>query len=113
MALVVDDEPLVLLDTSDAVADAGYHVVVATNDALALLEHHRALALLVTDVQMPGSMDGIALAGYVREHWPSIRIIVVSGAAISLSAVLPAGARFINKPIDHLLVLRTLREFQS
>jgi response regulator RpfG family c-di-GMP phosphodiesterase len=71
IALVVDDEPLILLDTSDIVMDAGYQVVEANtaDQALAYLETHAVFDLLVTDIQMLGSMDGIALARYVGERW--------------------------------------------
>lgn len=70
IALVVDDEPLILLDTSDIVMDAGYQVVEATtaDQALAYLETHAVFDLLVTDIQMPGTMDGIALARHVGER---------------------------------------------
>lgn len=86
IALVVDDEPLILLDTSDIVTDAGYQVVEATtaDQALAYLETHAAFDLLVTDIQMPGTMDGIALARHVGERWPHVKILVVSGAVIPL-----------------------------
>ena len=115
IALVVDDEPLILLDTSDIVTDAGYQVVEATtaDQALAYLETHAVFDLLVTDIQMPGTMDGIALARHVGERWPHVKILVVSGAVIPLGGVLPKGARFIPKPLDRAFALRTLREFES
>ena len=70
-------------------------------------------ALLVTDIQMPGSMDGIALARHVGERWPHIKIVVISGAVTPLPGVLPPAAQFIAKPIDHRIVARILREFES
>jgi CheY-like chemotaxis protein len=115
IALVVDDEPLVLLDTSDWVENAGYQVVEAHNadEALSILGRHPDVALLVTDIQMPGCMDGIALARHVGERWPHIGILVLSGAVIPLPGMLPKGARFLNKPVDEARAQITLREFQS
>ncbi len=102
IALVVDDEPLILLDTSEIVTDAGYQVVEATtaDQVLAYLETHAVFDLLVTDIQMPGTMDGVALARHVGERWPHVKILVVSGAVIPLGGVLPKGARFIPKPLE-------------
>ncbi|KQS85013.1 MULTISPECIES: response regulator [unclassified Rhizobium] len=72
IALVVDDEPLILMDTADIVASAGYHVIEArsADEAFELLAKYRSVKLVMTDVQMPGTMDGMALARYVGEHWP-------------------------------------------
>ena len=115
VALVVDDEPLVLLDTSALLTDAGYEVVEAHNahQALAVIENDPLFSLLVTDIQMPGSMDGIALACQVGQRWPDIRIAVLSGAVTPLPGVLPARAQFITKPIDHRVFAHILREFET
>jgi CheY-like chemotaxis protein len=112
VALVVDDEPLILLDTVDMITDAGYRVVEArtADEALTFLKQHSTLKLLVTDVQMPGHMDGFELASYVGEHWPHINIIVASGAVRPVEGTLPKSARFLDKPISEALVLATLRE---
>jgi CheY-like chemotaxis protein len=61
VALVVDDEPLIRMDTTDMVVDEGYHVLEArtADEAFAFLKQHSSLKLIVTDVQMPGDMDGI------------------------------------------------------
>ena len=115
MALVVDDEPLVLLDTSDMVENAGYQVIQARNadEALSVLERHPDVSLLVTDIQMPGSMDGIALARHVGDRWPHIGILGLSGAVAPMPGVLSAGVRFMSKPVDTAKAHITLREFQS
>lgn len=115
MALVVDDEPLVLLDTSDMVENAGYQVIQArsADEALSVLERYPYVSLLVTDIQMPGTMDGIALARHVGDRWPHIGILVLSGIVVPMPGVLPVGARFMNKPVDTSKAHITLREFQS
>lgn len=114
IALVVDDEPLILMDTADIVASAGYHVIEArsADEACALLKKHRSLKLLMTDIQMPGDMDGLALARYVGDHWPDVLVVVASGAVIPKDGELPQGARFLGKPLDQALVIETMRELE-
>ena len=70
--LVVDDDPLVRFVTADHLQDAGFEVVEApsADGALPLLEAGDGIAALVTDVQMPGSMNGLELAQIVRRRWP-------------------------------------------
>jgi two-component system, response regulator PdtaR len=111
--LVVEDEPLIRLGLAIAVEDAGYDVVEAANadEAIRRLETEGDVRLVVTDVDMPGSMDGIRLAHYVRRRWPPIHLLVISGKVGILSGQLPAGARFMGKPYQepHLLnVIETL-----
>lgn len=112
IALVVDDEPLILMDTADMISEAGYYVIEArtADDALEFLKRHNSLKLVFTDVQMPGEMDGIGLAQHIGEHWPHICVIVSSGAVMPQAGVLPPTARFLNKPLDQSLVLETLQE---
>jgi CheY-like chemotaxis protein len=115
IALVVDDEPLILMDTADIVSSAGYHVIEARNadEAFDLLAKYASLKLLMTDIQMPGEMDGLGLARYVGEHWPNVHVVVASGAVAPKDGELPKGARFLGKPLDQALVIETLRELES
>lgn len=80
LVLVVEDEPLVRLDAVAMLEDAGYTVLQAADadEAIKLLELHSEIRLLFTDVQMPGSMDGIKLVEAVRNRWPPVRIVVTS-----------------------------------
>src|SRR3979409_1992297 len=79
--LVVEDEMLLRMRAVDMVEDAGFTPVEAINadDALAILESRSDIELLFTDIQMPGSIDGLKLAYAVHERWPLIKIILVSG----------------------------------
>src|ERR1700712_751064 len=78
---IVEDEMLLRMRAVDMVEDAGYAAVEAVNadEALAILESRGDIELLFTDIQMPGSMDGLKLAHAVHERWPAIKIILVSG----------------------------------
>lgn len=98
--MVVEDEPLIRLGLVSAIEEAGYVVVEAANadEALRRLETDSGVRLILTDVDMPGSMDGIRLSHYVRSKWPPIQLIVISGKVGVKPGELPAGARFISKP---------------
>src|SRR5260370_26631743 len=79
--LVVEDEMMLRMRAVDIVEDAGFTPIEAVNadEALAILESRSDIELLFTDIQMPGSMDGLKLAHAVHERCPSIKIILVSG----------------------------------
>jgi CheY-like chemotaxis protein len=102
VVLIVDDEMMLRMLAVDMVEDAGYTPVEAVDadEAVAILESRSDIALMCTDIQMPGSMDGLGLARIVHERWPLIKIIVVSGQ-LTLSRVdLPPGSRFFGKPLQ-------------
>ena len=86
----------------DMVEDAGYTSVEAVDadEAVAILESRSDIALLFTDIQMPGSMDGLGLARSVHERWPPIKIILVSGQLKPTSVDIPANSRFFGKPLE-------------
>jgi YesN/AraC family two-component response regulator len=92
--LVVEDEPLVRMLAMDLVEHAGLEALEAENadDAITLLSTDPSVRILMTDINMPGSMDGIKLAAVVRERYPSIGIVVVSGKAIAVRQCLPGQA---------------------
>jgi CheY-like chemotaxis protein len=99
--LVVEDEMLLRMRAVDMVEDAGYTSVEAVDadEAVAILESRSDIALLLTDIQMPGSMDGLELAHTVHERWPPIRIILVSGQLKLANIDIPANSLFFGKPI--------------
>jgi CheY-like chemotaxis protein len=100
--LVVEDEMLLRMRAVDMVEDAGYTSLEAVDadEAVAILESRSDIALLLTDIQMPGSMDGLKLAHTVHERWPPIRIILVSGQLELANIVIPPNSRFFGKPIE-------------
>ena len=111
VVLLVEDEPLVLMDTVEMVRDAGYDVISAPNadKAIDILESRTDIRVVVTDVNMPGSMDGLKLAHAVRGRWPPVEIIVVS--ALHLSGPLPKRGLFFLKPYDPIELLGAIHEF--
>ncbi|MBX9649575.1 MAG: response regulator [Xanthobacteraceae bacterium] len=110
IVLVVEDEPMLLLMAGTLVEDAGLQPLFAKNadEAVAILENRTDIRIVFTDVDMPGSMDGIKLASAIRHRWPPISIIVVSGHKNVSLAELPEGARFFGKPYDEQRVIETL-----
>lgn len=98
--MIVEDETLIRLDAVDMIRTAGYQVVEAANadEAIAILERRFDITVVFTDVQMPGSMDGLKLAAAIRGRWPPIKIIATSGDEKITLDDLPKGARFLTKP---------------
>ncbi|MCW1430872.1 response regulator [Novosphingobium sp. JCM 18896] len=111
-ALVVDDNVMVLMHACDILEEAGFRFYEAsTGDAAAELLNDVAsnVTLLFTDVEMPGVLDGFALARLVSERWSHIEIVVASGGLRPEPGDLPDRAIFIGKPFDASLVHDHLR----
>jgi len=110
--LIVENEPLIRMDLADMLEELGYSVLEAANadEAIAILESEPAVTAVVTDVDMPGTMDGLALTFVVRNRWPPCHLIVVSGHRRPNTGNMPAGSRFIRKPLGTSDLQRTLAE---
>jgi two-component sensor histidine kinase/ActR/RegA family two-component response regulator len=110
--LVVEDEMVLRMRAVDIVEDAGFTAVEAVNadEALSILETRSDIAMLFSDIQMPGSMDGLKLAHAVHDRWPSIKIILVSGLVKVTDTDKPADSRFFGKPLDVKQMIAELRE---
>lgn len=110
VALVVEDEPLILMEAVDILEGDGFQVMEAWNAdmALRILEETGPVSLLFTDVHMPGTRDGFALARDVKARWPETHVVVCSGHVMPGPDTLPQGAVFINKPFSSKLVLDTV-----
>ncbi|MFP3547450.1 response regulator [Rhizobium sp. SIMBA_035] len=100
VVLVVEDEPLIRMSVVADLEDANFVVYEASDakEAISILEARRDISLVFTDVDMPGTMDGILLAAYVRDRWPPIRIIITSGQRNLGPDDIPTEGRFIPKP---------------
>jgi CheY-like chemotaxis protein len=109
VVLVVEDDVLIRLMIADQLRERGFGVIEASNadEAIILLQSQVAVNLVVTDVRMPGSMDGIALARLVRETRPELKLVVTSGN----SAGDPGAAdAFFRKPYDLDRVIDRIEE---
>lgn len=105
--LVVDDEALVRLSLADLFQDEGWFVYEAEDavGALAILEAHQGMRVVLTDVRMPGDMDGLKLAHHVRDRYPPTMVVVASGAMQPAADQLPEQATFVPKPFNRRILL--------
>src|SRR5580693_8636481 len=100
LVLIVEDENLVRFGAVAMVEEAGYEAISASDadEAIHILESRSDIRAVFTDIQMPGSMDGLKLAHAVRNRWPPIKLIVTSGRELVTEGDLPEGGRFFAKP---------------
>lgn len=102
-ALVVDDDPIILMDARAILEDAGFqaHEASSGDEAIGALEQHaRDVTLVFSDVEMPGGLNGFALARHIAEHWPWIEIVIASGRLRPGDGDMPHKASFIAKPFN-------------
>ena len=111
VVLVVEDEPLLRMLAIELVEEAGFIAIEAedADQAVILLESRADIALLFTDIHMPGSMDGLKLAHAVRDRWPPIKILVVSGKQRPQLSDLPPNSCFVEKPYQTSALVEELR----
>src|SRR6185437_6790917 len=115
LILVVEDEALIRMGAVQMLEEAGFAVIEAWNahDAMVVLEKRSDVRAVFTDVNMPGTWDGMRLARMIRDRWPPIHLIVTSGIVSPGADDLPSGGRFIRKPYDPAHVIAILRELLS
>ena len=115
VVLIVEDELLLRMDAIDVIAAAGFEVVEAgdADEVINVLESRRDITVVFTDIQMPGSMDGLKLARAVRGRWPPIKIIATSGLVDVGEKDLPEGGRFLRKPYGPGELTCVLRELTA
>ena len=111
VVLIVEDEFLIRMQAVDMVSAAGFDVVEAASadEAILILERRFDISVVFTDINMPGSMDGLKLAAAVRDRWPPIKIVATSGLRTGKDE-LPPGSRFLTKPYNPSQIVGTLRE---
>jgi two-component system, response regulator PdtaR len=99
--LIVEDEMLIRMALVADFQDGGYEAVQTGTayDALHILRTTPGIKVVFTDINMPGDMDGLTLAHYIRQHWPHMVIVISSGKRLPTVAALPVGARFLAKPV--------------
>ena len=109
--LVVEDEMVLRMRAVDIVEDAGFTAIeaVSADEALSILESRSDISLLFSDIQMPGTIDGLKLAHAVHDRWPSIKIILVSGQVKPSDLEKPAESSFFGKPLDVTQVIAQLQ----
>lgn len=108
--LVVEDDDLVRLCAVEMLEDAGFAVVEArhADEAWSVLHRRSDIGVLFTDIDMPGSMCGVTLAGRVYETWPDIRLILTSGRQRLADREVPDHGLFVPKPYSASQVVEAI-----
>jgi CheY-like chemotaxis protein len=111
--LVVEDEFFSRFHAVDLVEAAGYRAIEASNadEAIAILEMRKDIRIVFTDIDMPGSMDGLKLAHAIRKRWPPIELILTSGHFDVGDDEMPERGQFFAKPYRDQEVISALRHF--
>lgn len=111
IVLLVEDEPLVRLVVVDVLMEANFRVIEASNaeEALTVLSAGVPVDVLLSDVEMPPGPNGYTLAHQVREGWPDIEILIVSGREWPTEGDLPQGAAFLAKPVPNEAILQHVK----
>src|ERR1700737_4221481 len=112
IVLIVEDEFLLRMNAAESIGDAGFDVVEAGNadEAIAILEARPDIHVVFTDIQMPGSMDGLKLAQFVRGRWPPTKIVETRGNFAGWDGDLPEDGVFLPKPYTFDRIAATLTE---
>jgi CheY-like chemotaxis protein len=115
VVLIVEDDFLIRMNAAEMIAVAGFDVIEAASadEAILILEDRFDITVVFTDIQMPGSMDGLKLAAAIRGRWPPIKIVATSGLVDVRQDDLPEGGRFLPKPYSPEQIVRTLRELAN
>jgi CheY-like chemotaxis protein len=115
IVLVVEDEPILRMSVVDLIEDAGFETVEAANSkqAIQVLESRSDVSVILSDIDMPPGIDGMALVAMVRDRWPPIAIILVSGQMASDDIKIPEGGVFFSKPYRSTDVVAALKRFAA
>ncbi|POR45647.1 response regulator [Bosea psychrotolerans] len=110
VVLVVEDDTLIRMDAVAMIEDGGYEVIeaIGADEAVILLETRSDIRVVFTDIEMPGSMDGLKLIHAIRQRWPPIVLIVASGRPQPAPADMPQDTVFLQKPYRAAQILEVL-----
>jgi CheY-like chemotaxis protein len=113
--LIVEDSAIIRMGAVDLIVHAGYEALEVSNaeEAIRILETRTDVVLVFTDVGMPGTMDGIKLAHYIRNRWPPVKLIVASGRSIVEQSRLPEGSQFFSKPYNDGTIIEQIHRMLS
>jgi len=116
VVIVAEDETPIRSLAVEILSDAGFEVIEASHaeEALSALRSYTGtIHVLFTDIQMPGAMNGLALAHHVRSHWPWVALLITTGGEKPQAAELPEASRFLGKPYHSDCMLTHIRELAA
>ena len=113
--LIVEDEPLVRMVARATLEDAGFYPVEAAtaDEALRILSGEHDFAAVVSDIEMPGEMNGLELAWAIHAHWPKIAVVLTSGRQLPRPVDMPVKVRFVAKPYHPAHLVQIVTEATS
>lgn len=113
VVLTVEDESFVSVHLGHVLAMDGYTVIAAADadEAIAILESRNDVRIVFTDINMPGSIDGLKLAAAVKDRWPPIELIIATGKGAPSEDEMPPGSLFIPKPYNAEQILAAVGHF--
>lgn len=113
IVLVVEDDEILRSLVVEAISLLGICVIdcASADDALTMLEGSSSITLVMTDVCMPGSMDGLELAQVIWSRWPCLPVIITSGDRSIPDGLLPSHAMFLRKPWTLDVLHQAVRRF--
>ena len=111
VVLVVEDEFLVRATQVDILRDAGFRVLEAedADEAFEVLKKRPEIKAVLTDVDMPGSLDGFEFARLVSQGWPALGVLVISGKRAPNRGDMPERAVFAQKPLRSARLVEQVR----
>jgi len=115
VVLIVEDELCVRLNAVFHLEEAGFDTLQAAgaDEAIALLEARKDIKVVFTDINMPGSMDGLRLAHAIRHRWPPVELVLTSGQSRVRNEDMPERGLFLGKPYDGDQLVRTVRSLAA
>jgi CheY-like chemotaxis protein len=110
--LIVEDEAIIRFELIDLFEEEGYRVFAAADadEAIAILDRHGEVRVVLTDIEMPGSMDGLKLAHYIRNRYPPTLLLVASDRVSVPASEMPEHSAYLAKPFDPAAMLRKIDE---
>ena len=113
--LLVEDEPHLRTVEAEVLHDAGFWVLEAqdADEAFELLKRREDIRVVLTDVAMPGSLNGFEFARLVAQGWPEVGVLVISGKAPPKVGDLPPNAVFVPKPVNSQTLVEKVRSIMS
>lgn len=115
VVLVVEDEPIIRMNAVALIEDAGYDVIEASHadDAILYLETRPDIRVVFSDIEMPGTMDGLKLLHAIRERWPPVVLILASGRVSPAASDMPSETVFLQKPYQESQLIKVLAGIPS
>lgn len=111
--LVVEDDEILRSLMAEAISLLGVNVIdcASADEALPMLEGSSSIVLVMTDMSMPGSMDGLDFAQVIWSRWPGLPVIVTSGNRSMPEGLMPSNATFLQKPWSLVTLNQTIKSY--